>query len=505
MAYLYRLIFCGLCMLCGAASAAISPQVTWEASSSHGTAKGASPEAACAALLVIVQASITNGDVYILGPLTTWGSGYWCSFRPNGSTTGALGGAVGKLPLSCPANSNSNAAGTCDCATNYEEKDGACKKKPMICDPGYENDGHDNCNLIKCKPGEIRVNNICVPDPDLCPDGSQKVDGKCKEKNCKADQPLPVSNSSSMPFAMCDGGCIYQTSNAIVCNENAGVRSCARTYYSTGGTCNDKPGKPGESGGGDNGGDGGSGGEGGGSGGGSGGGGGTGGGGGGGNNDKPDTKPNIPGENPNPDTGKCGPGTYMSGGKCYPNKTDEKPTDNGKDDGKCPTGYRKEGSKCLANQPEPDEDKDKEFCKENPEVSICKKGAFDGSCDGSFKCEGDAIQCAIARDQHIRNCQMFDKETEESKLYYAEKKTGKFKVTNDLEGNRTIDVSTYLSQSDTFLSGGGSCPVDTTIDVMGHSFVLSWSEYCPHLAMLGNVLVMIAGITAAFIVLKRGA
>lgn len=506
MAHLYRVVLALVAFCCSASAFAViqletSKKYAFVANSYVSPYTFTSASSACSGL----AAHISGGADYNATVVSNTESA--CTVRlkskrfPNNQPITDTYSLKSETTSSCPANSNPSGPSTCQCVTNFTEEAGVCVKKPLICDPGYENDGHDNCNIIKCGPGKIRVNNICVDDPDLCPDGSQKVDGKCKEKSCKADQPLPVTNSSSMPFAMCDGGCIYQTSNAIVCNENAGVRSCARTYYSTGGTCNDKPSKPGESGGGDNSGDnGGSGGDNGGtggSGGGSGGGGGTGGGGG--SNDKPDSKPNIPGTDPDPGTGKCGPGTYMSGGKCYPNTTDQKPTDTGTDDGKCPTGYRKEGSNCIANQPEPDDDKDKEFCKENPEVSICKKGAFDGACDGNFKCEGDAIQCAIARDQHIRNCQAFDKPNDESKLYDLFKnKTGK--QTGELPGNETFNIGNSIDMSNAL--GGGSCVQDLTIDVYGASVTLEVSRVCPWLDLLGNILVACALVLAIRIVFR---
>lgn len=48
-----------------------------------------------------------------------------------------------------------------------------------------------------------------------------------------------------------------------------------------------------------------------------------------------------------------------------------------------------------------------EFCSENPTSTICRddeKSVWSGSC-GSFYCEGDAIQCAIAKRQHQTICE----------------------------------------------------------------------------------------------------
>lgn len=48
------------------------------------------------------------------------------------------------------------------------------------------------------------------------------------------------------------------------------------------------------------------------------------------------------------------------------------------------------------------------FCADNPNLQICKTSDFGGSC-GSFSCSGDAIQCAISKEQHQRFCDLVDK------------------------------------------------------------------------------------------------
>lgn len=517
MAYLHRLIaFVALVFVTSASASIPGSNVTywaWDNFSQVSPYDFTTPDAAC-------QAMVAKGNGY--------NNGYTYRFKSATSTVCTYELMQNRFPedgwrtstatlrttqiFQCPANSNSAGGGMCNCATNYEEKAGACVRKPLACPAGQHEEG-GACVPDACKVGEIRLNSFCVPDPDLCVDGQRKVDGKCPEKKCKRDEPFSVAISAGMPTHMCEAGCTFVTSNATTCAQDGGVLRCARTYYGSGHTCNQPPTDPNNTSSGGGGGDGGgTGGNTGGSTGGSGGsgsggtGGGSGGAGGGsGSSNKPDTKPNTPGTDPGSD-GNCGAGTYKSGGKCYPNTNPTQPTSDGTAGGTCPAGYRKEGTKCIANQPLPDDnrDKDKDFCKQNPELQICKKGSFSGACNSSFQCEGDAIQCAVARDQHMRNCQFFDNETEESKLYGSEKKTTKGKITDLLEGNRTEDISQRLNAVDTFLGGGGSCPADTVVDVAGHSFSLGWSGVCPYLAMLGNVLVVVASISAAFMVLKRG-
>jgi hypothetical protein len=64
-----------------------------------------------------------------------------------------------------------------------------------------------------------------------------------------------------------------------------------------------------------------------------------------------------------------------------------------------------------------------DFCRSNPNATICKKSTFAAaSCGSSPACDGDAVQCAIATEQYRRNCMLYDTPNTESQLYNAEKK-----------------------------------------------------------------------------------
>lgn len=139
------------------------------------------------------------------------------------------------------------------------------------------------------------------------------------------------------------------------------------------------------------------------------------------------------------------------------------------------------------------------FCKENPDSPICKNGTFGGSCAANFTCDGDAIQCAIAKEQHLRNCRLFDDPSDESRLYDAEKaKDPNRKVTSGLPGNENVDMTGRIDMSDAI--GGGGCISDLSISVLGQSISLPISVICPYLAMLGNVLVAVSLLLAVRIV-----
>jgi len=145
------------------------------------------------------------------------------------------------------------------------------------------------------------------------------------------------------------------------------------------------------------------------------------------------------------------------------------------------------------------------FCQENPASKLCKDGkedgsSFGGSCAGGFTCEGDAIQCAMAQEQHRRACKLFDDQTPESQLYNAEKsKTGK--RTGDLPGNETIAFGQSMYDSSNAL-GPGTCMSDLPVDVLGQTVSLPISQICPHLATLRLALLAFGALMWVLIVFR---
>lgn len=137
------------------------------------------------------------------------------------------------------------------------------------------------------------------------------------------------------------------------------------------------------------------------------------------------------------------------------------------------------------------------FCKENPNSPMCKESTFSGSCAGNFQCDGDAIQCAIAKEQHIRACKLFDDKTPESELYESEKgKEGE--QTKDLPGSRTESLANRISTVDAF--GAGQCIQDLNIVVAGMAVSLPMSKICPVLGIIGNIMIGVALLLAIRIV-----
>lgn len=151
------------------------------------------------------------------------------------------------------------------------------------------------------------------------------------------------------------------------------------------------------------------------------------------------------------------------------------------------------------------------YCSQNKTAGVCKNesgeaqggGEFGGSCSAGFTCDGDAIQCAIAKEQHIRGCQMNEDllKTDEYKAWQAAKAWDGKSVTNDLPGNREFHIS--VKSGDEFI-GSGSCPSDKTIDLpFGYSLTIPFSEMCSWLAILGEGMVILAYIGGALIIIRR--
>lgn len=418
----------------------------------------------------------------------------------------------------CPENSSSDGAGKCQCSTNYEEApDGkSCQRKPLNCEPGYVQQG-DECVPKKCEPDEIRVNGVCVKEPE-CPPGEERVNGVCKKTGCEAgkDAGWRSGLSDGETAYYCVGGC-QAKARASTCVTWDGKTDCGGTARLTGARCTgneggdtdtppdddddnddddedndpDEPEEPGDGPGNGGGGDGpGTGGEGDGPGGGN-----------PGDPDGPDDpdEPDEPGdpggENPmeppneplDPDEdGKCPEGYHRQGRFCIQDPVDPD------DDGACPPGFVRINARCYATYPsdgdgDGDDDGDGE------------KGSFGGSCDSGFTCKGDAIQCAIAYEQHRRACQLYVLKTAESELYYKERgKTGNRTLT--LEGNETIDINSRIDSTDVL--GGGAGAQDYTFTIHGQQITIPFSALNPYLAAFGDILVAIAFLIAMRIIGK---
>lgn len=184
-------------------------------------------------------------------------------------------------------------------------------------------------------------------------------------------------------------------------------------------------------------------------------------------------------------------------------KTEKKTTC---EDGKCvtetttTTTSSSGGTKSETAKEEQSQDS---FCSKNPDHALCKeqKSEFSGGCASGFRCEGDAVQCAMAREQHERMCQLLDNETDLSKIG---NRIGTGQDDQDTKnrlgnGDSPIDISTGFASARPVGPTSG-CPADVSVG----QWTIPFSRMCPHLDTLGNALVGLAYLVGALIVFRRG-
>lgn len=166
-----------------------------------------------------------------------------------------------------------------------------------------------------------------------------------------------------------------------------------------------------------------------------------------------------------------------------------------------------DGSKATTQTQEQEPKPEKSFCEENPDATICKESSASASCSAgaaSVDCDGDAVQCAILREQFTRNCQLYDKTNPQSDAGTAAVAGGD---RPDGHPRKTADTSSIafgsaISQAPLI---GSACPADISVPMGGSMapLVLPLSKICEPAGLLGNVGVGFAALACLFIVFKR--
>lgn len=147
-------------------------------------------------------------------------------------------------------------------------------------------------------------------------------------------------------------------------------------------------------------------------------------------------------------------------------------------------------------------DQDSEsFCKENPTSPLCKEGKWGGTC-GAFTCEGDAVQCAMAKEQHQRNCSLFETPTALSELgnQVAGGQDPQSGSVPSPSNASSVNISGVISSAASERVLSASCVPTTSISVLGTSVSLDLSSFCDTLAIAGNIVAAIASLIAIRIV-----
>jgi len=114
------------------------------------------------------------------------------------------------------------------------------------------------------------------------------------------------------------------------------------------------------------------------------------------------------------------------------------------------------------------------------------------------------VQCAIAREQHIKNCVLFETTTTQSDAGTTAVAAGDRPSDHPANSEEAVAItlSSQLSSVPLFGSSGG-CPADVSFSAQGHSFVLPFSSWCPYLNLLGAAWMAACFLTARFIVFRR--
>jgi hypothetical protein len=129
---------------------------------------------------------------------------------------------------------------------------------------------------------------------------------------------------------------------------------------------------------------------------------------------------------------------------------------------------------------------------------MCGESAFGGSCEANFTCDGDAIFCAIALEQHRRDCTLFEDETPLSELG-NQVVSGEDPLEESLPKPDDPEVVELPQLDDTEIFAA-SCIADIETSVLGQPIHIDTDQFCEVAAMLGNIMVMGCAIIAAFII-----
>lgn len=142
--------------------------------------------------------------------------------------------------------------------------------------------------------------------------------------------------------------------------------------------------------------------------------------------------------------------------------------------------------------------KEKGFCQQNPNLSICRESSVSGTC-GQISCQGDAVQCATLRAAAIMECrERQDREDADASPVLAlgrDAGSGNDPEKGDFpspQNAKIFDVPSTLDSSGWL--GGGQCFTDKVVQVMGRSISLPFSKVCDILIALRYALMIVAGL-----------
>lgn len=135
----------------------------------------------------------------------------------------------------------------------------------------------------------------------------------------------------------------------------------------------------------------------------------------------------------------------------------------------------------------------------DPATTQCgDDSSFGGTCAAGFNCSGDAIQCAIAREQYVRNCQTLGEHATGTQptaaaTWYDSNSGGEGLAQSNTDLYKTGTLPT-LDKTSRSLSGAALS--DLNVTVQGQPIAIPFSKLNDVLGYLGYLLMAVAFIVA---------
>ncbi|WP_234087409.1 hypothetical protein [Azonexus sp. R2A61] len=181
------------------------------------------------------------------------------------------------------------------------------------------------------------------------------------------------------------------------------------------------------------------------------------------------------------------------------------------------------------------DDENSDFCDKHPELKVCKVSAASGECDG-FTCDGDAVDCAVARASWESVCIERKKKLTGAADCNAEPTCSGDEIQCNIAktawkqrcqmewAERENDFSADYASADaafksgngtslvkengdnpfqlrSYISGGSSCPQNLSVPVFGKTIDIGSSIICAYAGLIAIVLKIMAWLFVARIVM----
>jgi len=150
-----------------------------------------------------------------------------------------------------------------------------------------------------------------------------------------------------------------------------------------------------------------------------------------------------------------------------------------------------------------------DFCEKHPDSIICQTQDFYGDCDSAFECKGDPLLCAISKEQHNRNCALFEKTNAYSELGEGGVQLdpafeSKMAQAMNVDGSGDWDVGQMFNTArQEYVNFAASCPIPQSLTVKGFTVNLPQDDLCS-IGRLIRLLMHAFGYLTALAVLSKG-